>query len=334
MKHGYTDKDRGPRLQKALADAGVASRRACEGLIEEGRVTVNGDRVASLPAFVDPWEDRLAVDGHEIARPRKASLRHPTAGKHYVMLNKPRAVVSTTADEPGKDRRTVTDLVQLPGRVRLYPVGRLDADSTGLLLLTDDGELTQRLTHPKFGVHKSYRVTVKGKLENEDAERLRKGLLLTDRKRVRRLENRGKPIREPAPGGARPVAPKRAAVESVKILRHEVDHARGHRTLLAITLKEGQNREIRRLLARLGFNVHRLERTALGPLRIKGLKPGSWRTLEKVELQQLRKAAGLGSGGSGSAGKKAERDGNRPQRPGGNAWGAADNEEPAAEEAS
>ncbi len=323
VKHGYTDKSRGPRLQKVLAEAGVASRRACEGLIAEGRVTVNGDAVETLPAFVDPREDRLAVDGKEVARPRRAAAKHPTAGKHYVMLNKPRGIISTVADEPGMDRRTVTDLVRLPGRVRLFPVGRLDADSTGLLLLTDDGELTQRLTHPSFGVQKSYRVTVRGKLENEDADRLRKGLLLTDRKRARQLENRGHDI-----------APRRAAVESVKILKHEVDHTRGHRTQLAITLKEGQNREIRRLLARLGFNVHRLERTSLGPLRIKGLKPGSWRTLEKVELQQLRKAAQL----SGSAGKKDEREGNRPEKPAGRVWAAAaerrDEETPRTEEVS
>ncbi|BAM02341.1 pseudouridine synthase [Phycisphaera mikurensis] len=309
MQHAYTDKQRGPRLQKVLAEAGVASRRACEGLIAEGRVTVNGDRVETLPAFVDPREDRLAVDGREVARPRRAAANHPTAGKHYVMLHKPRGVISTVADEPGMDRRTVTDLVRLPGRVRLFPVGRLDADSTGLLLLTDDGELTQRLTHPRYGVQKSYRVTVRGKLENEDADRLRRGLLLTDRKRARQLENRGHEI-----------APRRAAVESVRILRHEVDHTRGHRTQLAITLKEGQNREIRRLLARLGFNVHRLERTSLGPLRIRGLKPGSWRTLERVELQQLRRAAGLASG---AAGGKPQREGNRPPRGGGNAWAAA-----------
>ena len=304
--HAYTDKARGPRLQKALAEAGVASRRACETLIEEGRVTVNGDKVQTLPAFVDPREDRLAVDGREVARPRRAAATHPTAGKHYVMLNKPRGVISTVADEPGMDRRTVTDLVNLPGRVRLFPVGRLDADSTGLLLLTDDGELTQRLTHPRHGVQKSYKVTVRGKVENRDAERLRKGLLLTDRKRARQLENQGKEL-----------SPRRAAVESVKILRHEVDVARGARTLLSITLKEGQNREIRRLLARLGFNVHRLERVSLGPLRIKGLKPGSWRTLERVELQQLRKAAGLTSGHA------EPREGNRPEKPAGKAWAAA-----------
>lgn len=310
MRHDYTDKARGPRLQKVLAEAGVASRRACEALIEEGRVTVNGDRVERLPAFVNPREDRLAVDGREIARPRRAAESHPTAGKHYVMLNKPRSVVSTTADEPGMGRRTVTDLVQLPGRVRLFPVGRLDADSTGLLLLTDDGELTQRLTHPSFGVHKSYRVVVRGRLENEDADRLRRGLLLTDRKRARQLENQGKPI-----------TPRRAAVESVKILRHEVDHTRGSRTTLSITLKEGQNREIRRLLARLGFNVHRLERTSLGPLRIRGLKPGHWRTLERVELQQLRKAAGLVGKAAGRTSE--EREGNRPPRAAGGAWAAA-----------
>ncbi|MEM8782906.1 MAG: pseudouridine synthase [Planctomycetota bacterium] len=277
--HDYTDKSRGVRLQKALAEAGVASRRDCEALIEAGRVRVNGQLVKTLPAWVDAAVDRLEVDGELVARSRAARSGKKTAGKHYVLLHKPRRVVSTVEDEPGKDRTTVVDLVDHPGAARLYPVGRLDADSTGLILLTDDGDLTHRLTHPRFGVTKRYLVSVKGRLEARDLERLKQGLVLADRKA---LEKHG-PTRS---GGAA----KRASFERVRIVRHETDRARGDRTTLSVTLTEGQNREIRRMLAQLGFKVRKLKRTALGPLQLKGLSPGQWRPLTPAEVKALRKA--------------------------------------------
>ncbi len=279
--HDYTDKSRGVRLQKALAEAGVASRRECEAMIEAGRVKVNGDVVDTLPAWVDPANDRLEVDGEPVTKPRSATSGRKTAGKHYVMLHKPRRVVSTVTDEPGKDRTTVVDLVELPGRPRLYPVGRLDADSTGLILLTDDGDLTQRLTHPRFGVTKRYLVSVKGKLNEDDVAKLRKGLVLADQKRVRKH------------GPEQNAHGKRASFENVRIIRHETDRARGDRTTLGVELTEGQNREIRRLLARLGFKVRKLKRTAVGPVQLKGLSPGHWRLLTTREVQQLRKATRL-----------------------------------------
>ncbi len=262
----YTDKSRGIRLQKAMAEAGVASRRACEELIAEGRVTVNNQRVTELPAWVDPVYDKIAVDGELIRNAPKKGRTHA-----YVALHKPRHVISSAADEFG--RRNVTELVDMPGH-RLYPVGRLDADSTGLMLMTDDGQLAQALTHPSFEVPKRYEVSVVGKLTEKDAQRMQKGLFLADEETGRRHKTRAK-------------------AEHVQILGHQTDRARGDRTTLRITLREGQNREIRRLLARLGYNVKRLKRTAIGPLSIKGLGVGQWRPLTSGEVRGLYKSAGL-----------------------------------------
>lgn len=277
MKHDYTDNTRGIRLQKAMANAGVASRRDCEEMVAAGRVTVNGQRVVTLPAWVDPFEDRIEVDGEPITRPRASSKKFVTAGKLYVMVHKPRGVISTNDDPEGRPR--VIDLVDpgmLPHGARLFPVGRLDADSTGLILLTNDGELTHRLTHPSFGITKRYLVAVKGRLVEDDLKRLRKGLVLAS-----------------APADSAKPKAKKAALESVRIISHQTDRLRGDRTTLSITLAEGQNREIRRLLARVGLNVRKLKRTALGPLVLKGLAPGEARRLTPLEVGQLRKAANL-----------------------------------------
>ncbi|NBC10471.1 MAG: pseudouridine synthase [Planctomycetes bacterium] len=267
----FADAARGIRLQKAMAEAGVASRRECEAMITEGRVTVNGKTVAALPAWVDPAEDRVEVDGRPIQKKTRKSL---TGGAHkpvYLLVNKPRNVISTSDDPEG--RPTVLDLVDMPMKQRLFAVGRLDADSTGLLLLTNDGELANRLTHPRYEVTKRYRVVVRGRIEEGDLARLRKGLLLA--------HDRGGKV-------------KRAAMESVRIVKRQTDRTQGDKTLLEITLAEGQNREIRRLLARVGLKVRRLERTAIGPLKLKGLARGQWRRLDAKELGMLRKAAGLG----------------------------------------
>jgi len=268
----FADAARGIRLQKAMAEAGVASRRECEAMITEGRVTVNGKTVAALPAWVDPAEDRVEVDGRPIQKKTRKSL---TGGAHkpvYLLVNKPRNVISTSDDPEG--RPTVLDLVDMPMKQRLFAVGRLDADSTGLLLLTNDGELSNRLTHPRYEVTKRYRVVVRGRIEEGDLARLRKGLLLA--------HDRGGKV-------------KRAAMESVRIVKRQTDRTQGDKTLLEITLAEGQNREIRRLLARVGLKVRRLERTSIGPLKLKGLARGQWRRLDAKELGMLRKAAGLGN---------------------------------------
>ncbi len=288
VPESYKDASRGERLQKVLANAGVASRRDAEELITAGRVTVNGRRVNALPAWVDPVRDRVAVDGQPIRR--SSGSRKGAGSKLYIALHKPRRAISTTSDELG--RVTVLDLVDLPEHIdkRLYPVGRLDADSTGLILLTNDGELANRLTHPRYEVAKQYIVSVRGKLSPADVEKLREGIYLAQR--------------QPRARGSA----KKAAMASVKLLGHTTDRRSGDRTQLEVTLREGQNREIRRMLARLGYKVRRLQRTAIGPLKLKGLGIGQWRMLESSEVTALYRAAGLEKdrpggrkGGSGSS---------------------------------
>jgi len=270
----FRDASRGERLQKVMADAGVASRRDCEAIIEAGRVTVNGKVVAALPAWADAAGDRIEVDGQRI---RPKSLKGGVRGGHsYVILNKPRRVISTTDDE--KNRKTVLDCVDLPPAVagRLYPVGRLDAESTGLILLTNDGELANRLTHPSYEVPKVYQVLVKGVLEEGDVRKLREGMMLA---------HRG--------SGDRGPSVKRAAMTTVRKLGFRRDRGGDTKTLLEVTLHEGQNREIRRLLARLGHKVTRLERIAIGHVSSKGLSRGQWRMLSPKEIGQLKRSVGL-----------------------------------------
>jgi pseudouridine synthase len=288
----YDDDQRGPRLQVVLARAGVASRRAAEQLVLDGAVTVNGMTVTELPAWVNPQRDRVCVDGRPIQRPPRPRKREPSSGDGRVrqetragagtttlMVYKPRGVISTNDDPEGRTR--VIDLVDTPADVpggRLFPIGRLDIDSGGLILLTNDGELANRLTHPRYEVPKHYRVTVRGRPDEKVIQKLQRGLYLANRR----------PDRSPdAP------AAKRAAMDRVRILRTDTDRRRQMRTHLAVTLTEGQNREVRRLLARLGHPVHRLQRVGIGPLRLKGLQVGQWRRLTAGEMRGLRKAAGL-----------------------------------------
>ncbi|MEO0964745.1 MAG: pseudouridine synthase [Planctomycetota bacterium] len=275
------DKSRGERLQKVLAAAGVASRRECEAMIAEGRVAVNGEVIMDLPAWVDPEKDKIAIDDRPIRGQGRGRRRGTMQRLVYVMVNKPRRVISTAEDPDG--RQTVLDLVPGAVKERLYPVGRLDADSTGLILLTNHGELANRLTHPRYEVSKAYRVSVRGRLEADDIVRLRDGLVLTDKRTLGRdgRSTRGK------------VGVKRAAVEAVRVLRRDRDSNGEDRTVLMVTLAEGQNREVRRLMARLGLKVRKLHRTAIGPLRLKGLAIGGSRALTVAEKRELLKAAGL-----------------------------------------
>jgi pseudouridine synthase len=283
------DKSRGERLQKVLAAAGVASRRDCEAMIAAGRVGVNGQVVIDLPAWVDPAADRITVDDRPIRGQGRRTARRAggpaAAPMTYLMLNKPRRVISTADDPDG--RKTVVDLVAGLTGERLFPVGRLDADSTGLMLMTNDGELAHRLTHPRYEVRKAYRVTVRGRLEFDDLQRLRDGLILTDKRSLR------EDGRASADGR---VDIKRAAVEAVKVIRRERDQHGEDRTVLMVELAEGQNREVRRLMARLGLKVRKLHRTAIGPLRLKGVAIGGCRPLTPPERRALRKAAGLTKG--------------------------------------
>lgn len=242
------------RLQKVLAHAGIASRRASERLISAGRVMVNGKVVTELGTKVDPSRDVIVVDG---------KLVPLGAGKVYVLLNKPVGIISSVEDRWG--RRTVLDLVDLPGRV--YPVGRLDLDSEGLILLTNDGEITNFLTHPRYEQPKTYIVLVRGEPSDADLQKMRAGVPLPDGVAkaldVKRLPG----IPRSAPGMA-------------------LNRPEGT-TWLEVTLIEGHKREIRRMLEGLGYSVERLIRVGMGPLQLEGLRPGESRRLTAVELRAL-----------------------------------------------
>ncbi len=233
----------GERLQKVLAAAGFGSRRVCEDLIDEGRVTVNGE-VAVLGRRVETTTDVVAVDGVVIG---------VAPGLVYYLLNKPRGVITTAADTHG--RPTVVELV--PSEPRVHPVGRLDADTEGLLLLTNDGELTHRLTHPRYGVEKEYLAEVEGSPTRGALRRLRDGVQLDDG----------------------PTAPARVAMPAPGMLR--------------IVIHEGRNRQVRRMCDAIGHPVRRLVRTRIGPLRDPGLAPGAWRPLEVDEVRALERAASV-----------------------------------------
>jgi 23S rRNA pseudouridine2605 synthase len=241
------------RLQKVLARVGLGSRRTCEELIADGRVMVNGQR-AVLGQRVDAGHDRIELDG--VALPVLPGL------VHYV-LNKPVGVV-TTADDP-QGRRTVVDLV--PSEPRVFPVGRLDADSEGLLIVTNDGELAQRLTHPSFGVEKEYLAEVEGVPSAGALRQLRQGVELDDGM----------------------TAPAVVGVVAPGVLR--------------IVIHEGRNRQIRRMTESVGHPVRRLVRTRIGPLTERGLGPGEWRPLSLTEVRDLAAAAGPRAGSRGGPGQ-------------------------------
>jgi 23S rRNA pseudouridine2605 synthase len=231
----------GERLQKTLARLGFGSRRVCEDLIDDGRVTVNGE-VAVLGRRIDLAHDEVAVDGVPVGvRPDLT----------YYVLHKPAGVVTTASDTHGRD--TVVELV--PDEPRVFAVGRLDMDTEGLLLLTNDGELTQRLTHPSFGVEKEYLAHVVGEPNAVAVGRLRKGVELEDGM----------------------TAPAKVAVLDKSMLR--------------ITIHEGRNRQVRRMCEAVGHPVIRLVRTRIGSLRDTKLKPGEWRLLEPEEVRALMNSA-------------------------------------------
>jgi 23S rRNA pseudouridine2605 synthase len=248
------------RIQKILAAAGVDSRRHVEEMVRQGRIGVNGKIVRDLPILVDPKVDRIEVDGAPIR------IKTPKAAPHlYILLNKPKGVYSTNVSQ-GVQTRAI-DLLppNLPGRV--YPVGRLDAESKGLLLLTNDGDLTQRLTHPSYGVTKTYRAVVDGYVEPQTLAALEKGVWLSD---------------------ARTGEGFKAAAAHVHIVRRARE-----KSILEIRLREGRNRQIRRMLAQLGHKVRDLTRTQIGPLVLKGLSPGQSRLLTPREVKALK---GMGHG--------------------------------------
>lgn len=247
------------RLQKFLAQAGVASRRASERLIREGRVAVNGQTVTVMGWKVDPARDRVTVDGRPVALPQAEG---PGGGLVYIMLHKPSGVLSGARDDRG--RITATEWVRRRGgpSVRLFPVGRLDLDSEGLLLLTNDGQLAYGLTHPSRQVPKSYRVVVQGAVTDEALEALRRGVVLEDG--------------PTAPAGVRLIRRTRRSSE------------------LEITIHEGRKRQVRRMCRAVGFPVRRLVRMRIGPLELGRLPRGAWRYLTPEEVRLLQRACGAG----------------------------------------
>jgi pseudouridine synthase len=243
----------GIRLQKILSQAGVASRRAAEKLIEEGRVSVNGRTVREMGVKADPAADDIRVDGRRLRAPE----RH-----RYILLNKPAGVVTTRSDP--QRRQTVIDLL---GGVReyVYPVGRLDYDSEGLLLLTNDGDLAARLTHPRHQVERTYEAHVTGAPDSEAIEKLRRGI---------------------------PLDGRRTMPADVKVLTHQAS-PRGSRNdrrnaVLVITIREGRNRQVRRMCEAVGHPVRKLRRIRIGPITDRRLRPGEWRELTRQEVEKLK----------------------------------------------
>lgn len=233
------------RLQKILAQAGYGSRRACEDFISAGRVRVNGI-LAELGQKADPAADKITVDGKPIAAAETLV---------YIALHKPRNVLSTVEAEMGDGRRTVLDLVDVPGHI--HPVGRLDFESEGLVLMTNDGELTNLLTHPRYGHEKEYRVLLARRPDQEQLEAWRRGVVLED-------------------------GHKTAAVE----VRFEETQGKG--AWVRVIMREGRKRQIRETCKQLGLPVVRIVRVRIGALRLGNLKPRQWRYLTMIEIDELK----------------------------------------------
>ena len=235
-------KDNKIRLQKHLSACGIASRRKAEELIEAGKVRVNG-RIASLGDKVDPKRDKVTVRGKNVVA---------VTQKMYIMLHKPRGYVTTMSDE--FDRKNVSDLVKDVG-VKVYPVGRLDRDSEGLLIMTNDGELANIITHPSSHVNKTYRVTVGGAVDDDQIKKLCEGVVIDGKKTL------------PC---------------DVFVVERRTD-----RTVLNFIIQEGRNRQIRKMCDTVGLEVLRLKRIEIAGVKLGGLKPGSWRELNEREMTRL-----------------------------------------------
>ncbi len=233
------------RLQKIIADAGISSRRKAEELIEKGAVLVNGKR-AKLGEKADPSKDKITVAGREIKIQNNAK-------KYYIMLHKPRGYITTASDEGG--RKCVTELVEdVPAR--LFHVGRLDRESEGLLFMTNDGDFANMITHPSTHFAKTYRVTVRPRVTEEQLTKLTTGVIVDGRESL------------PA---------------SIRVIKGEQD-----RTVLEIVLEEGRNRQIRKMCEAVGLEVARLKRTAIGPVKLGMLQPGKWRELTNEEMRMIK----------------------------------------------
>jgi pseudouridine synthase len=257
------------RIQKLMARAGVGSRRESEKLIREGRVQVN-NRVAKLGDKADPSQDKILVDGRLLKLSNKKLV--------YIALNKPKGVISSLEDELNQGRRTIRELIDVPGH--LYPVGRLDRQSTGLMLMTNDGDLAHRLTHPRFGHEKMYNVVVEGRISPDLLRRWRRGVRLDGRKTV--------PAR-------------------IRVIQQSESFTR-----MEIVMREGRKRQIRRIANMLGHPVRQLVRERIGTLTLDALKPGEWRYLNPKEITALKKAVASNQPRESHARVRPPRKGRQP----------------------
>ena len=244
------------RIQKILANAGVDSRRKIEEMVRQGRINVNGKTVWDLPILIDPATDKVVVDGQPIRLKAPSAQRH-----HYFILNKPSGVYSTNVAQGAQVR--AIDLLPKMLRARLYPVGRLEAESKGLLLLTNDGELTHKLTHARFGVPKAYRAVVEGLPNERMLAQLEGGVWLADKS--------GKGFKTPR-------------------CKIRITHRSPRQSVLEISLREGRNLQLRRMLAKIGHKVREITRTRFGPLTLDGVAPGKFRPLTPKEIRILQKS--------------------------------------------
>ncbi len=238
------------RLNKFLAECGVASRRKCDALILEGKVTVNAETVTRLGVQIDEKTDSVKIDGKKLLRSTELE---------YIILNKPKGYVSTVSDE--KSRKTVLNLIDTKNR--LFHVGRLDVDTTGLLLLTNDGELSYKLTHPKYEIEKTYEIVLDSFLNSSDKNKLEYGIYLEEGK-----------------------------TSKCKIEYPNMQNKR----LVQITLHQGWKRQVRRMLAKLDYNVLKLKRISMGSMKLNGLRVGAWRKMAMIEVYELRNSVGLKDG--------------------------------------
>jgi len=262
------------RLNRYLALNGIASRRHADRLIEEGEVMVDGEIVTELGLRIDPGRQRVEVDG--------VVLRPEGERRRYYLLNKPTGVVCTS--DPRENRPRAVDLIADRRKGRIYTVGRLDEDTTGLVILTNDGDFANRIAHPRYGIRKTYRVTVRGRVDGDRLKRLRDGVRLSD---------------------------FRSSFERVHLVKRS-----DRQTTLLVTLSEGRNREIRRAFARLDLPVMRLRRVEIGPLRERGLKVGHWRPLTREEVRGLLDAgAEAQATPRESRARAGARGGAKPRRP-------------------
>lgn len=267
------------RLQKLLAQAGHGSRRACEDLITQGRVRVNGER-ALLGQKADPARDTITLDGERLAAPGKLI---------YILLHKPRGVISSL--EAQGERKTVVDLVpeRIRRNARLYPVGRLDLDSEGAILLTNDGDLTNTLTHPRYGVEKEYRVLVKGQPDGERLDAWRRGVVIENRETGERYRSRPARVRREESGA------------------HET-------SWLRVIVKEGKKHELRDIGLTLGLPVERLIRVRLGSLELGELRVREWRELTPAEVRALKREGSEGDKGHVEPRRNSQGKAQRPRR--------------------